>query len=1097
MIKKNFQVIRGGGGDDSDSGGSQQPVISPDSLESIAFLRILDLLCEGEIVGLVNGSQSVFLNNVPLQNADGSYNFQNVQWEQRHGTQNQDYISDASDSEQEIAVGAEFKFGNPDVGSQPCNIVQSGTAIIRTIVDPNVDSVRIRISVPQLSNTDETTGNIGGASVGYAVAIKADDDSDFVTVLNDVISGKASSKYERTREVPLHGRGPWLIRVSRNTPDAPNTFLQNTTTWESYTEITDTKMTYPNSALIGIEIDATQFDSVPTRIYECDLLKIKIPTNYDDVTRTYTGTWDGTFKISTGACSNPAWVFYDLLLSERYGLGQYIQESQVNKWALYTIARYCDELVPDGFGGMEPRFACNCFVPGRTGAYDLMQSLASVFRGMIFWAGGAITATQDAPKDPVYLYTQANVVDGKFTYQGASAQNTHTVARVTWNDPTNFYNDTVEYVEDSDGVRDRGVIETDVTAFGCTSRGQANRFGRWLLYTEKFESEICTFNAGLEAIQSFPGDIIQIADPSRAGVRMGGRVSTATTTAVTVDQVIDPTTVGALTALLPNGTLETQDIVSIVGKVITVAAPFSIAPQSHGAWVVSTTEVEPQTYSVVGVSENDDGTYTVTALKHYPSKFGFIEQGLELQIPSTSSLDSSPAIPKNLDVEESLYSVTTDVRVKATFSWDKVALASNYAVSYIFNSGNVVNLPLTQFSEIDVLDISPGSYQFSVIAINSLGRKSQPASITVTIQGKSLPPGDVQNFSMIPSQGNALLSWDRAVDLDVIMGGFVRIRWTPRTTGQAWADGIDITPGLTGNSTQAIVPLLAGTYMVKFVDSSGNYSADERIIPTDVADIQALNTVVTLEEDPTFTGDMTNMFLDTDENAITLSSSFLFDDIPDVDGIGNFDLLGDIVASGEYDFENEMNLGGIWPFKVRINVDLDAYDTGNYVDSRGDMVDDWVSWDGDVINAVTAQVLMRTTQEDPTDPSAVWTDWKPIINAEYIAWGAQFKLICGSDQPNHNLYVRQLSVVVDMDDRTWNSPKLTSLTTGDLAVAFSNDFFAAPSIGVTEENGATGDYKTITSLTASGFNISFYNSSGVRVARDFYVLAKSYGLRLT
>lgn len=1097
MTIKKFPVIRGSGGDDDDSGGTRTPIVAADSLTSIAFLRILDLLCEGEILGLVNGSQSVFLNNVPLQNSDGSYNFQGVNWEQRHGTQNQTYIPDASDTEQEIAVGAQFKYGNPTTGDQPCYLLQSGTAIVRTIVDPNVDSIRIRVSVPELTTTDSVTGDVSGSSASYSIAIKAEDDSDFVTILTDTISGKSSSKYERTQEVPLHGIGPWLIRLNRNTPDSINNFTQNNTVWESYTEITDAKLTYPNSALIGIEIDATQFDSVPTRIYEVDLLKIKVPTNYDDVNRVYTGTWDGTFKISTGACSNPAWVFYDLLLSERYGLGQYIQDSQVNKWTLYTIGKYCDELVSNGFGGTEPRFTCNVLIPGRTSAYDLMKSMASVFRGMIYWAGGSITATQDSPRDPVYLYNQANVVDGKFTYQGASAQNQHTVARVTWNDPTQFYNTTVEYVEDQDGIKDRGVIETDITAFGCTSRGQANRLGKWLLYTEKYESEVCTFSTGIESIQSFPGDIIQIADPSRAGLRMGGRVSSATVNDVTVDAEIDPGTTGTLICLLPNGTLEEKTIRSITGKVISVASPFSIAPQSQGVWVAKTAEVEPQTYSVVGISENDDGTYTTTALKHYPSKYGFIEDDLALETGDTSVLTAAPAIPTGLEVVESLYSVTTDVRVKATFSWDKVALASNYLVSYIFNSGNVVSLPLIQFNEIDILDLLPGNYTFSVIAINSLGKKSPPASITVDIAGKTLPPEDVQNFSMIPSQGNALLSWDRGIDLDVLLGGYVRIRWTPRTTGQVWADAIDITPALTGNSTQAIVPLLAGTYMVKFVDSSGNYSVNEKIIQTNVADIYALNTVDTLTEDPGFAGTLTDMLYISDQQAITIDSAFLMDDVPDIDGLGTWDLMGDIDIGGEYAFSNNLNLAGVWPFKVRVNIDIDTYDTGNYMDSRGDFTDTWVSWDGDVINALNAQVYMRTTDTDPTDPSSVWTDWKQIINAEYTAWGAEFKLICTNDQPNHNLYVRHLSVVVDMDDRTWNSGKLTSLSTGDLHVDFSNDFFVAPSIGVTEENASSGDYKTIINLDESGFDISFYNSSGVRVVRDFYVLAKSYGLRLT
>ena len=1093
MIKK--KTIRGSGGDDS--GGTRTPVIAPDSLHSVAFLKFLDLICEGEIVGLVNGSKSIYLNKTVLQNDDGSYNFQNVQWEQRHGTQGQTYIPSASATEREVVVGAQFKYGIPTTGDQPCYLRQSGTAIVRTIIDPDVDSVRVRLSVPQLLFTNPTTSDVGGAEVGYYIDIKADNWSDYQNALTEVIKGKTTVKYEWSRTIRLTGGiGPWLIRVSRFSGDSPNNFYQNSTFWESYTEIVSAKLTYPNTALIGMKIDATQFSSVPSRIYEVDLLKIKVPSNYNDVTKTYTGTWDGTWKMSTGACSNPAFVFYDLLTSERYGLGQHIQESQIDKWSLYEIGRYCDEIIPAGFGGYEHRFTCNILIPGRTGAYELIKSLASVFRGMIYWAGGSIAAVQDSPKDPVYLYNQANVIDGKFTYQGASAQTIHTVARVSWNDPSNFYESTIEYVEDPDGIRDNGVIETEVTAVGCTSRGQAHRLGKWILYSGKYESEVVTFGTGLEGLQCSPGDIIQIADPLRAGTRLGGRIHSATTTAVTIDDTIDSATTGTLLALLPNGTVEERVISSIVGKVITVTSPFSTAPQAHGVWIVSSSTIEPQPYRVIGIQEGSKGDYVISALKHYPSKYGFIEDNLKLEVPDTTDLNGAPSTPTNLAISESLYSVSNDVKVKATFTWSKVALAANYRVSYIFNGGNTTTLPLTQFTEVDVYDVQPGVYEFRVVAINSLGKESSMASKTSEIKGKTLPPGDVQNFSMIPSQGQALLSWDRCTDLDVVIGGYVRVRWTPKTTLQKWQDAVDIIPALTGNSTQVHAPLLAGTYMVKFVDSSGNYSETEKIIVTDVSDIYALNHITTITEDPDFGGTLSSMLYYADEDAITLDSSYLMDDVSSIDGLGSWDFFGDIVGEGEYLFQDSMNLLGIWPFKVRASIDLEAYDTGNYLDSRFDAIDTWVSFDGDVINAMSAQVYMRTTQDNPSG-SPTWTEWKPIINAEYIAWGAQFKLVCTSDQPNHNLWIRHLSVTIDMEDRTWNSGKLTSLNSGDLRIDYPNDFYIDPAIGITEENGATGDYKRIVSADKTGFSISFYNSSGTRVIRDFYVLAKAYGARLT
>lgn len=1094
-MKKDNIIIRGSGGDD-DSGGTRTPVVSPDSLRSIAFLRILDLLCEGEIIGLVDGSKSIYLNKTVLQNEDDTYNFQNVEWTQRKGTQTQEYIQGSTASELEINVAAQFKYGDPASGPQPSNTSQSGTAIVRTIVNPEVTTVRVRISVAALTSTNSVNGDVSGSSVSYSVWVKASDDVDWVRELSDTISGKASSKYERTKKISLHGASPWLVRVQRDTADPLNSYTQNATVWESYTEIIDAKLTYPNSALIGIQIDATQFNSVPSRIYEVDLLKIKIPTNYDDVTREYTGVWDGTFKISSGACSNPAWVFYDLLTTERYGLGQFISEEQINKWSLYEIAKYCDELVDDGYGDREPRFTCNILIPSRAEAYTLLKSLASVFRGMIYWSSGTVVTTQDSPRDPMYLYNQSNVVEGKFTYQGASAQTKHSVARITWNDPKNYYESTIEYVEDQEAIKKDGVIETEVSAFGCTSRGQANRLGRWLLYTEKYEAEVINFSTGIDALYCSPGDIINVSDTSRAGVRLGGRIHSSTTLKVTIDGDIDSTTEGYLTALLPNGTIEERAIVSVVGREITVIAPYSIAPQPQGVWLVKTDDVSPEMYRILGVSENEDGTYSISGLKHYPSKYGFIEDGLILEIPDISTLDSAPDKPKNLKVDESLYSTGTDVKVKATFSWDRVPLASDYRVSYSYNGGNPVTLPLTQYNEVDVYDVQPGIYEFTVVAINSLGKESVPSSIIKEIFGKTFPPQDVMNFSMIPSQGNALLTWNRAIDLDVIIGGYVRIRWTPRITDQRWPDAIDITPALTGNSTSIVAPLLSGTYMAKFVDSSGNYSVNEKLIVTTVADIYALNRVEEIVEDPYFLGIKTQMEYVESEQSITMSSAVLIDDVVDVDEIGSFDFLGEIVGSSEYAFNNYLNLAGVWPFKVRIHVDLEAYDTGNYIDQRLDMIDDWPSFDGEEINAMDAQVYMRTTEDDPTDIGADWTVWKKVVNAEYRAWGAEFKLVCSNDQPNHNLYIRELSVVIDMDDRTWNSGKETSLDYADLHIDYDYPFFSIPSYSITGENMNTGDYFRVTA-TVTGMDVSFYDATNTRIVRDFYILAKSYGLRLT
>jgi len=502
------KLIRGsGGGGKGGGGGGRVAVESPDSLRSKAFARVLDLISEGEIVGLVDGAKSIYLDETPLQNEDGSYNFQGVELVTRTGTQSQSYVPGFPAVENETGVGVEVK---------------ASASVTRQISNPEIDAIRVRVSIPQLTEQNISNGDLLGASVEYAIDVQSNGGG-FVTYLTDTVSGKTTSKYERSYRVELTGSAPWDIRVRRITPDSTKAALQNKTFWESYTEIIDAKLRYPNSALVGIKIDSSQFNNVPRRAYDVKLLKVRVPTNYDPVNRTYTGIWNGSFKVEW--TDNPAWCFYDLLTNDRYGLGGLIDQTQVDKWALYSVARYCDELVPDGFGGTEPRFTCNIYIQSRAEAYRVIQDMASIFRGMVYWQSGAVTVSQDAPADPVYLFTPANVVGGNFVYSGSSAKARHTVALVSWNDPEDFYRQKVEYVEDAAGIARYGIIQTNITAIGCSSRGQANRVGRWLLYSEQSEAEVVVFKTGMEGAVARPGQIIQVADPVRGGARRGGRYS--------------------------------------------------------------------------------------------------------------------------------------------------------------------------------------------------------------------------------------------------------------------------------------------------------------------------------------------------------------------------------------------------------------------------------------------------------------------------------------------------------------------------------------------------------------------------------------------
>ena len=778
------------------------------TLRSKAFARVLDLVAEGEIEGLVNGAKSIYLNGTPLQNADNTFNFQNVTYATRSGTQAQTYIDGIPSVESETTVNTE---------------VTNATPIVRTVSNSDVNAVRVTVYVPALY-FQNSQGDLDGQSVELAIDVQPDGGS-YSTVLTDTISGKTTSKYQRSYRVNLTGSAPWNIRVRRITADSTNVRLVNETYWESYTEIIDAKLRYPNSALVSLKFDASTFSGIPTRGYDLKLKRIKIPSNYNPTTRVYTGTWNGTF--TTAWSDNPAWCFYDLVTNSRYGLGSYIPEAQVDKWALYTIGQYCDELVPNGLGGTEPRFTCNLYLQSREEAFKVINDMASCFRSMVYWAGGSMTLAQDAPSDPVALFTQANVVDGLFTYIGSSAKARHTVALVTWNDPEDLYKQKVEYVEDTDGIARYGVVPTEVVAIGCTSRGQANRVGRWLLYAERNETETVTFATGIEGATVRPGDIIKVADASRAGVRLGGRVRSSTTTAVTLDAAVS---LGASTwtlyVMLPNGSVASSQVSSAAGNTVNLVTALPSAPQTGAQWVMSSASTEAQTFRVLNVVEKD-GNFEITALKHEPLKYDAVEDGLVLPDRDITALTFTPTAPTSLTISESLYTYQAEVRAKISVGWPNVQGASAYRVQWSKDGGNFTDT-ITSISDYELLNITPGAYLFRVYSIGPTGRESRTyREASFTAQGKTAPPANVTGLQAIidPSIG-ITLSWDRVADLDI---DSYEVR-----SGNSWATGTLV--GQVKGTTLKIGLLPAGsvTYRVKALDTSGIYSATEATVAVTV-----------------------------------------------------------------------------------------------------------------------------------------------------------------------------------------------------------------------------------------------------------------------
>lgn len=1112
-----LKVIAGSGSDGKSGGGGHVPTEDADSLRSKQFARVIDLVSEGEIEGLVDGLRSIYLDGTPLQNDDGSFNFSGVHFDSRPGTQGQSYLPGFPAVEAEQVVGLEVK---------------ASVAVTRQFSNAALDAVRLTLSVPQLTHQDPSTGDLHGTTVEVAIDLQSNgggfvaqpvgrrwsegiiavgessavltttteaaklevtwagtlDDPDpqactytlekrtgagawtavstithsgfssarddgnggqirepatgrstikhalstasvwefrlvkvsgigamrftagygLVDATTDLISGKTTARYQRSYTIPLVGDPPWDIRVRRITADSAASNLSNKTFWETATEIIDTKLAYPNSALMALQVDAAQFRGVPRRGYDIRGIKVRVPSNYTPETRTYSGVWNGNFQIAWS--DNPAWVLYDLLTAERYGLGDFIAASEVDKWALYDIAQYCDELVPDGFGGMEPRFTCNLFLQTREDAYRVIGNLAAIFRGMQFWSAGSITVGADKPADAIALFNPANVVDGVFEYQGVSRRARHTVALVAWNDPADQFKQKVEYVEDPDGIRLYGVVETELTAFGCTSRGQAHRLGRWLLYTERLETETVSFRAGLDGTVVWPGAVIQTTDPGRAGVRFGGRVVSATASAVALDAAVTiaPGKAYTLSVIGPSGAVLSGAVSNAPGSttVLSLAAPLAETPQAWAVWVLAASDLQAEVWRVVAVSEPVPGQVEITALKHNASKYDAVEQDLILEIPPTSILSSVPVAPTGLSVTEALYLAAPGViGLRAAVSWVGSAGATQYALRWRRDEGNWTEVR-TDTTSIDLTGLEAGFYEFSLSALNALGARSKPLTQAQELHGKMALPSAPTGLSVVAVGGVAVASWAAHPDLDVQVGGVIVLRHAAATSGAAWEDGIvfDTVPG---SATGAILPLITGTYLAKARDASGNWSSAAASFVATEAVLTGWTTVGTLTEHPAFSGAKTNTAAV--DNILKLAGTETIGDQTDpIDSWGYVDNLGGMALAGSYDFAAALDLTTVAVRRLVLDIVALSYDADDLIDLRGE-IDGWAGVDGSEINDCDATLYVRTTPDDPAG-SPVWSDWTPFVAGDFNFRAAQFRLDLSTDNPSHNIDISTLRV---------------------------------------------------------------------------------------
>ena len=709
---------------------AKTPYEAPDNLKSHQCLRIIDMWGEGQIKGLVGDLQGVFLNDTPVQAPDGSFNFKGFGAEWVTGTQTQEPLSGFSYTENEIPVNLPVKAITP---------------ITRTITDPNVDRVRITVGVSALKSIDNN-GNTNRTNVSMSILIGKGDAWRVVKNI-DLIDKKSNSQYLTSVVLDELPETPFNIRVVRNTPDSTVQTLSNDTLWSSYTEIYDTKFSYPNTALIGLKFDSEQFSGIPRRNYLIDGTIVNVPDNYNPETREYKGFWSGNFKKAW--TDNPAWVLYDVLIKNRYGMGERLGSFGVDKFTLYTVAQYCDQLVDDGFGGKEPRFSCNCNITEQRPAHEVIHDLCSVFRSMPIWNGTQYTAVMDRPSDTVAIYSNANVVDGQFNYTSAALKERHTAVHVRYVDPSNNYDAMTEYVADDELIKRFGLNVAQVDAFGCTSRGQAHRVGKWIIQTEKLETQTVTFSVGREGIRHLPGDIIGIADNDYAGTTIGGRIKSVDGSTITLDRDIEIKNIKDAYLSVTDIEMQLQKI-KIQAQIAKnkVVLTKEVEVDQYSVWSLYDNKIKPRLFKALSIAENDDGTYSITALEHNPNKEAIVDNGAVFEKESNTIFNW--AIPP---VEQLQVEVTPESDLyQARLHWSTPRTIQNLKFEVkIYRDDKLVSREVVDTTEYYISDLQQGKFSATVRGVGGEdGRLGDETTIAFSI----LPPAKPSGLVLTPSAFN-------------------------------------------------------------------------------------------------------------------------------------------------------------------------------------------------------------------------------------------------------------------------------------------------------------------------------------------------------
>ena len=985
--------------------GTDRKVVDPDLIEgglrSKQFATVLDLLGYGEIDSIIDAGgagtntfrKNVFLDGTPLMNANGEENFSDVEVFVKNGASDQTALQEINAIENTVPVNVE---------------VTKASSVTRSITDTNVDKVRVSIQIPTLQKFEDN-GDIKGTEVKVSIRITENDGTVHDPVEANSINGKATSpfvkdfeiKFEKTMSFPID------ITVIRNTDDSTVSTLQNKTNFLSFTEINTDTSAYQGFAYVAIRFNAQEFQSYPKRMYRIKGTKIKVPSDTtidsDNGRVIYPDDYvfDGTFKTDKEWSSDPAWILYDILTTDKGfgGTDGVIDADTLDVFSFYSASAYASTLITDPITGTtEPRFSCNVILNQKNDAYSLINDLCSVMNAMPFYSNGSLQISQDRPtnvstntSDPQYIFNNSNVTEEGFTYQGVGQRTKYTEVEVGY-----FDNDTqtidYELITTADitalsgSISKFGKTRKTLKAFACTSRGQANRLGRWFLYSNLKESEVVSFTTTLEAgVIVRPSTIIAIADSLRAGVRRGGRIKTGvSTTEIQIDNFTDTDLThengGTLSVVLPDGTTETRTINNVANETIHVTSAFSQIPQTNSVFVIENPTIELQIFRVVSIEEKNDSEYTITAVIHDTNKYAQVEDTTVPANPRTITtlLNEKPS-PSNLSATEEIVALSNRAVSKIFVTWEPVQGVKEYLLEFQYENDNPERLRVARPS-FELFESRLGTYKFAVKSVNTLGKLSSGTSfLTFNAEGKTALPADVQNVQIEPLSDQFIrLRFDKSTDVDVIHGGNVIIRGSNLTEGASLTDSVDVIPELSGNVNETIVPnIVNGTYFLAFRDDGGRISANAASIKniSTQPDIFPKLTVLTDREDTDgtpFNGTKVGCFFSASLNGLVLGLENTIDGVSDFDAIEDLDLLANSVATGgTYAFANTLDLGGKQPLILQRHFVTKGFYNNQLFDDRSENIDTWTDLDGTTVAVdVNAKLLVATTDLDPDTSTA-------------------------------------------------------------------------------------------------------------------------------